>query len=147
LKNLLLAIDAIETTNIESPIIKRTIELAAAFASKVWIIHIVPRPGPAPSYLDETVLRREVSAERHHEHDLLNRLARALRNRGIDSEALLVEGPVVNAILKESERLSIDLIILGCHKHGLLYGALMEFTEEGLLSKCALPIMFIPLVE
>ena len=51
----------------------------------------------------------------------------------------------LNTILKESERLDIDLIVLGCQRHSLLYGALMDVTEEGLLSKCAYPIMFVPM--
>jgi nucleotide-binding universal stress UspA family protein len=58
-----------------------------------------------------------------------------------------VEGAIIRSILDESERLDIDLIVLGCHRHGLLYGALTEFTEEGLLSKCPRPIMFVPITE
>lgn len=147
MKNLLLAIDDCEASNTESPIIKRTIELARAFSSKVWILHIVPRSGEPPFNIDEEVLRRAVAAERSHESERLAQLAQSLRDRDIEAEALLVEGAVVDSILKESDRLSIDLIILGCHKHGLLYGALMEFTEEGLLSKCAHPIMFVPILD
>ena len=126
---------------------ERAIELASAFSSKVWVLHIVPQSSQTPFNIDEKILRREAAAELFHEQELLEHLAQSLRNRDVDAEALLVAGPVVNTILKESDRLSIDLIILGCHKHGLLYGALMEFTEEGLLSKCAHPIMFIPIVE
>jgi nucleotide-binding universal stress UspA family protein len=147
MKNLLLAIDDCEASNMESPIIQRTIELARAFSSKVWILHIVPRSSEPPFNIDEKVLRREVAAERSHENTRLAQLAQSLQNRDVEAEALLVEGAVVDSILKESDRLSIDLIILGCHKHGLLYGALMGFTEEGLLSKCAHPIMFIPVLE
>jgi nucleotide-binding universal stress UspA family protein len=55
-----------------------------------------------------------------------------------------VQGSIIKTILKESERLDIDLIIMGCHKHGRLYGALMDNTEEGLLSKCTHPVMFVP---
>ena len=67
-----------------------------------------------------------------------------MKNKDVDATALLVEGPIITTILNESERLGIDLIILGCHQHGLLYGALMDNTEEGLLSKCTRPLMFIP---
>ena len=144
MKNILVAIDDCETTTITTPIMEQTLELASAFSSKVWILHIVPPPGQPPFNIDSKMLRGEVAEELRHEHKFLQHLAQGLRDQGIDATALLIEGGITRTILKESDRLDIDLIILGCHKHGLLYGALMEFTEEGLLSKCPRPIMFIP---
>jgi len=146
-KNLLVAIDDCEATTIASPIIERTLELALAFSSKVWILHIVPHPNQPIFNVDSKILRGVVAAEFHREHELLQHLAQCLRDRNIDATALLVEGPIIRTILKESDRLDIDLIVLGCHRHGLLYGALIEVTEEGLLSKCARPIMFVPILE
>ena len=93
------------------------------------------------------MLRREVAAELRHEHEFLQRLAQCLRDHDIDATALLVEGATIRTILTESDRLDIDLIVLGCHRHGLLYGAVMDVTEEGLLSKCPRPIMFVPILE
>ena len=147
MKNILVAIDDCETTTITTPIMEKTLELASAFSSKVWILHIVPHPGQPPFNIDNRILRQEVAAELRHEHKFLQHLAQGLRDQGIDATALLIEGAITRTILKESDRLDIDLIILGCHKHGLLYGALMEFTEEGLLSKCPRPIMFIPVTR
>ena len=148
MKNLLVAIDACEAANIASPVMVTTLELARAFASKVWIIHIVPDARrPAPFNVDSKVMRREIADELCKEHEVLQRLAQCLRNRDIDAKALLIEGATIKTILKESEHLNIDLILLGCHRHGLVYGVLTEFTEEGLLSKCPCPIMFVPLSE
>jgi len=146
-KNILVAIDDCEATTIASPIMERALELASAFSSKVWILHVVPHPGEAPFNVDSRLLRREVAAELRHEHGFLQHLAQGLRDRGIEATALLFEGGVVSTLLKESGRLDIDLIILGCHRHGLLYGAIMDITEEGLLSNCPRPIMFVPLPE
>jgi nucleotide-binding universal stress UspA family protein len=147
-KNILIAIDDCEDTSIASPIMERTLELASAFSSKVWILHIVPNTRQSsPFNIDSRILRREIAAELCNEHDFLQHLAQCMRDRGIDAKALLVEGATIRTIQKESERLDIDLIVLGCHKHGQLYGVLMEFTEEGLLSKCSRPVMFIPIQE
>jgi nucleotide-binding universal stress UspA family protein len=147
-ENILVAIDDCEATNIASPIIERTLELAGVFSSKVWIIHVVPdMRRSTPFNVDSKVLRREVAAELCKEHEFLQRLAQCLRDRDIDAKALLIEGATSKTILKESDRLDIDLIVLGCHRHGLLYGVLTEFTEEGLLSKCPRPIMFVPMPE
>jgi nucleotide-binding universal stress UspA family protein len=127
---------------------ERTLELARAFSSKVWILHIVPHTQQNPPFnVDSKAFRRAVAAELCEEHDFLQQLAQCLRDRGVDAKALLIEGATSKTILRESERLDIDLIILGCFRHNLLYGVLAEFTEEVLLSKCPRPIMFIPMVE
>ena len=148
MKNLLVAIDACDAANIASPIMEKTIELAHAFSSKVWIIHIVPDlHRPAPFNVDSKVMRRDIADELCKEHEVLQRLAQCLRNRDIDAKALLIEGATIKTIVKESDRLDIDLILLGCHRHGLAYGVITEFTEEGLLSKCPCPIMFVPMSE
>lgn len=144
MKNILLTVDDCEATTLASPVVEKTLELASAFSSKVWILHIVPHSAPPPFNIDGKVLRGESAAELRHEHEFLQQLAQCLRDRDIEATALLVEGAVVRTMLKESERLDIDLIILGCHKHGFIYSALMDFTEEGLLGRCPRPIMFVP---
>jgi nucleotide-binding universal stress UspA family protein len=143
-KNLLVSIESCEAITVETPIMQRAIELARALSSKVWILHVVPHARQPPFNVDDKTLRREIAAEYHHEHEFLQRLAQCLRDRDIDATALLVEGAPVRTILKEADRLNIDLIILGCHRHSLLYRALLNATEEGLMGRCPRPVMFIP---
>ena len=147
MKNILVAIDSCEATTIASPIMERTLELASAFSSKVWILHIVPPSRQPPFNIDSKTWRKEFAAELHREHEFLQQLTQCLRDRDMDATALLVEGATIKTIVKESDRLDIDLIVLGCHKHGLLYGAILDITEEGLLSKCTRPIMFVPVPD
>ena len=144
MKNILVAIESCETTTIASPLVEKTLELACAFSSKVWVLHVAPPSRQHPYNVDSKISRHAVSDELRHEHEFLQHLAKCMQNKNVDATALLVQGPIISTILNESERLGIDLAVLGCHKHGLLYGALMEDTEEGLLSKCTRPIMFIP---
>lgn len=144
MKNILVAIDSCETTSIESALIKKTIELADALSSKVWLLHVVPPSRHPPFNVDSKIARRETAAEFRHEHEFLQYLAKCLDKRNIATKALLVEGSIINTIVKESERLNADLIMLGCHKHGRLYGALLDNTDEGMLSKCTRPLMFVP---
>ena len=146
MKNILVAIDDCETTTTASPIIKRTLELASAFSSKVWLLHVIPN-SQSPFNVDSQTLRKEIAAEYRHEHDFLHHLAQCLRDQDIDATAHLAKGSVIRTILNESDRLDTDLIIIGCHQHDLLFGALMEVTEEALLSKCPCPVMFVPAPE
>jgi nucleotide-binding universal stress UspA family protein len=96
---------------------------------------------------DDKTFRKEVAAEFQREHGFLQQLAQCLRDGDIEATALLVEGATIKTLLKESERLDVDLIVLGCHQHGLLYGAIMDVTEDGLLRKCPRPIMFVPVTD
>ena len=144
MKNILMAIGDCETTTTASPIVEKTLELANAFSSKVWILHIVPPSRQSPYNVDNTVFRHEVASELRHEHDFLQQLAKCMQSENIEVTALLVQGSIISAILQESERLDIDLLVLGCHEQGMLYSALMDDTDEGLLAKCNRPIMFVP---
>jgi nucleotide-binding universal stress UspA family protein len=140
-----LTIDSCETTTVASPVVQRTIELATALSGKVWILHIVPRSRQAPYNVDSKTLRKEMVSEYRHEHEFLQQLAKCMHDRGIEAQALMVQGEIIDTIIRESERLNIDLTISGCHKQGMLYGALTDAIEEGLLSKCTRPIMFVPM--
>ena len=74
-KNILVAIDVCEDISIASPIMEHVLELASAFSSKVWIIHVVPdMRRPVPFNVDSKVLRREVATELCNEHDCLQRV-------------------------------------------------------------------------
>ena len=144
MKNILMTIEDCETTTITSSIVEKTLELASAFSSKVWILHVAPPSHQSPYNVDNKMLRHEVASEFCHEHDFLQQLAQCMRNKNIDVTALFVQGPTINTILDESERLAIDLVVLGCQKHGQLFSALMGDTDESLLAKCSRPIMFVP---
>ena len=147
MKNILVAIDNFETTTTTSPLIEKTIELACAFSSKVWMLHVVPQSGQLPYNVDKKIFRSEVAHELHDEHEHFQQLANCLRKRNIESSSLLVKGDTIKTILHESDRLNADLIILGCNKHSELFGALLNETDEGLLSQCTHPVMFVPTPE
>lgn len=144
MKNILLAIDNIEGSTPSSPVIERTVELAAAFSSKVWLVHVVPQPGLTPFNVPREMLREQAAGELCHEHKHIHRLADRLRERDIDATALLIEGATVHTLLAEAERLNVDLIVAGFHGHGVLYRTLLDGTGEQLLRKSSYPIMFVP---
>jgi nucleotide-binding universal stress UspA family protein len=144
-KTILVGIDDYEATTVASPLLQRASELATAFAGKVWLLHVVPRPGEPPFNINRRVLRQEVAQEYRREHEFLQYLKNCLCERGVEASVLLVEGSPTAALLEESSRLHADLVIVGCHPHRMVFGALLERTEEGLLCKCRCPMMFVPL--
>ena len=145
MKNILMTIKDYETTTITSPIVKKTIELVSNCSSKVRIVHIVPTYQQPPHNVDVELLRHEIATELRHEHQYLQHLAKCMRDENVDTKALLLQGSIINTILYESERLDIDLVVVGRQKHSFLYSTLMNGTEEGLLAKSTCPIMFVPI--
>lgn len=131
-------------TTIGSPIVEKTLELASSCSSKVHIIHVVPASQQPPYNVDSTIFRREIANELRHEHNCLQHLSKCMQDMDIKATAMLVRGSIINTVLHESERLAVDLVVIGRHRHGPLYSALMNGTDEGLLAKCNCPIMFVP---
>jgi len=144
MKTILVAIGNIDGTNLTSPVIEYTMELARSFSSKVWLVHVVPRLGTTPFTVPRELLRDQAASELHREHKFMQALTEALRDCDIDATALLVEGVTVKTILEEADRLEVDLIVVGSHSHGLLYRALLDGTGERLLNESTRPILFVP---
>ncbi len=144
MKNILMTIKDCDTATIASPIVEKTLELASSYSSKVHIIHVLPPSCNPPYNVDSKMFRREIATELRHEHNCLQHLSKCMQDMNINATAMLVRGIVINTVLHESERLAVDLVVIGRHRHGPLYSALMDGTDEGLLAKCSCPIMFVP---
>jgi nucleotide-binding universal stress UspA family protein len=149
MKNILVTIDFEEKTK---DLLNNAKQLAKKFGSKVWIIHIVEHQTDIVGYPDSFQygvqymnIREERAEELKKEHKLVQEYSNQLIKAGIDSEALLIEGPTVKVILDEAIKLKIDMIIIGSHKHSFLYNALIESTEAALIRKSNIPILVVPL--
>jgi len=144
MKNILVAIDNIEGTRPQSPLVQRAAALARAFSSKIWLVHVVPQPGLTPFTVPRELLRGQAASELWHEHKSMQHLTHYLRDSGIEATALLVEGTPVKTILSEAERLDADLIVVASHRHSLLYRTLLDGAGERLLNQSSRPVMFVP---
>ena len=112
MKNILMTIENCETTTITSPLVEKTLELANAFSSKVWILHIVPPSIQSPYNVDKKVFRREVAAELHQEHAFLQHLAQCMRKNNIDVTRSVFHKPASLISAKSFSRLSFALLKL-----------------------------------
>jgi nucleotide-binding universal stress UspA family protein len=67
-------------------------------------------------------LRDDQAKEFRLEHQQVHALAEKMRASGIRvDQALTVQGPTLEKLLKEASKLDTDLLILGSHHHGALY--------------------------
>jgi nucleotide-binding universal stress UspA family protein len=143
MKNILVTIEFEDQSDL---LIEKATEIAAKFGAKVWLVHIAaPEPdfigyGTGPQYVRDTVAQ-----DLREEHRTLQKYADEMKNNGVEAEGLLVQGSTIETIVKESEKLNIDMIVIGHHKHGFLYNLFMTGTDELLIEQSNIPVLTIPL--
>ena len=113
--------------------------------STIYLIHVAaPEPdfvgyGVGPQYI-----RDDRATELRQEHSLLEKYKAELQIAGYKTEALLVQGPTVETILNEVEKLKADLLIIGRKGHSKLYEVMMGSVCKDVLHKLKIAALLIP---
>ena len=143
MKNLLVAVDLSST---DARLIDAARSLARAFQSHVHLLHVAP---PDPDFVGYGVgpqhIRDVLADVFRQEHRQLRTYAEELKRQGIAASALMFQGPTAEMIRTEVEKLNTDLLILGSHRHGLLYELFIGHTSSRVLKDISIPVMIIPL--
>jgi nucleotide-binding universal stress UspA family protein len=143
MKNILVAIDFNPS---EQLLIDKAFQLAQAFDSKIWLMHIAaPEPdfvgyGVGPQYI-----RDSRAAELRKELKLLQEYTTQLKEKGVDADGLLIQGATIEMVIEESEKLNVDLIIAGHQEHGFLYQAFVGSVSTQIIKKSKIPVLIVPL--
>lgn len=138
-------IAGVDFSPVSDAVVNRAASIARAFAARLVLLHVA---APDPDFVGFDVgpqsVRDARARELRDEHRELQRRADDLRERGIDVEALLVQGPTVDTILGKAAHLDADLLVLGSHGHGALHRALVGSVSEGVLRRGLLPVLIVP---
>ena len=89
-------------------------------------------------------VRDQVASELRDECRRAQQLAEKLRRSGLDVTALCPQGATVKTILREAEKLDVDLIVMGSHGHGAVYRTLLGSVSKGVLHKATCPVVIVP---
>jgi nucleotide-binding universal stress UspA family protein len=142
MKNILVAIDF---TEVSALTLAKAVELAEKFSCRIWLIHIA---APAPDFVGyddgPRYLRDSRARILRQEHKVLQDYAADIREKGIETEALLIQGPTVETLLEKAEDLAVDLIVMGAHNHGVLFEKLIGSTWSELVRKSRIPLLIVP---
>ncbi len=143
MNNILVAVDLDRNDGL---MLEWAVSLGQKYHCKLWIVHIAA-PDPdfvgydvGPEYIREG-REKELNAEAMRLLELSSRAQAA----GVEAESLLVKGPTVELIEQEIQKLGIDLLVIGSHRHGLLYTTLVGHTSSKLIRHQTVPILIIPL--
>lgn len=142
MKNILAAVDF---SPVSGAVIEQATALAQAFRAALWLLHVA---APDPDFIGyesgPQSVRRSVAAGLHEDHRRLQDQSAALRERGVDCTALLVQGATPDTIVREADRLGVDLIVLGSHGHGVIRRALIGSVSEHVLHHASRPLLIVP---
>lgn len=140
--NILVALDLSQAS---AAITERVTGLAKALGAQVWLLHVAD---PDPSFVgwevDPGVIRDELARKYREEHRELQRLGQEMRASGVESTALLVQGPTAEKILAEAGRLKADLIVIGSYGKGGVRRLVFGSTSEDVLQASAIPVLVVP---
>lgn len=154
--NILVAIDFSDAA---SHILQKAKTLAQALSAKTYLLHVAePKPGflgYAGSYVDygsgyvdygpdPTLMRKQIAEKLHGEHKSLQNEAADFREAGIDAVALLIQGEIIPAILREAQKLESAMVIVGSHGHSAIHHFLVGSVSKGLLKSAPCPVLVIP---
>jgi nucleotide-binding universal stress UspA family protein len=114
------------------------IQLAKSLNAELRAVSVQENLPPYAGYIDAevpggTALLRQQAADYY--RDLLDRARQAAQMEGVSLTAELVEGDEVQAIMECVQRNQSDLLVLGLHRHSLLFSRLWNHTTHDLVQQ------------
>lgn len=145
MKNILVALDMKQT---DALLLAQASFLAEKCGSKIWMVHVAsPDPDFVGFEMGPKYIRDFVADELRSEHRLLQSYMLDMQGKSIDVEGLLIQGPTIAMIEKEVQKLKIDLLILGSHKHSFLYQTFVGHTAVRMVGLIPIPLLIVPLPD
>ena len=136
---------ALDLSGPTEKIVRAAEQLAKNTSAQVWVLHNAePGPDVLEFRADPQAARDSLAEKFRLEHRQIQKIAKRLREEGLDATALLVHGPTVETILKEASDLDVDIIIVGSHGRGAVYQLLVGSVSEGILRESQCPVLIVP---
>ena len=112
---------------------------------EIYLLYVAE---PDPSFVGYEAgpeeVRHEVAVEFKREHEHLQSMAERLREAGHEVTALMVQGPTVQTILEQAEKLEAEVIVVGSHGHGKLFDVVVGSVSAGVIRKSPVPVLVVP---
>ena len=140
--NLIVAVDLSDATE---RVLAAAAQVAHFTAAHAYLVHVVPDDPAFVGYeVGPESVRQSVATEMREEHRSLQVYAQALRDRGLNVTALLLQGYTVDSILREADSLDATVIVIGSHGHSAIYEILIGSVSEQLIRRSTRPVLVVP---
>jgi nucleotide-binding universal stress UspA family protein len=144
---------AVDFSEFADKIIAEAEKLAKYLQAKVYLLHVLPPPSPIIDVTPDaaTLQPPELPFEIDHFSALSDSASEKLlsitdrfQKCGIDTTIIISHNDEIVAIIDESEKNKVDMIMLGSHGHGALYHLLIGSVSEGVIRKASCPVIIVP---
>ncbi|MCB2221529.1 MAG: universal stress protein [Bacteroidetes bacterium] len=136
---------AIDLSPITETIIKKVTEIALKTKATIWLVHVVQ---PDPDFVGYDVgpqTERDFIAKKYQKnHRELQQIAEGMKGKGLKVTPLLLQGPTVETVLSEADKMDADIIITGSHGHGMMYNIFIGSVSKEILNQSTRPVLIIP---
>ena len=130
---------------VAEPVIGCAADLARLTGAELVLLHVAaPDADVAGLEAGPPSVRDSRGHELRAEHQALLDRAEALRRSGLAAHAHLVPGVIADTILAQAERHGAGIIVLGSHRHGALYKAVLGTSTDAILRRSSLPVVVVP---
>ena len=151
-----------DLSNNSTAVIETAQAFAVATSAKIWLIHVVnPDQGfigyedaalsqigvleyGIDSQSNSTSIRDFISKKLHQNHQRVQTISKKFRLTGIDTTALMIRGRTAGSILKLTEKLNADMVILGTPQHSVIHKLLLGSISQKILHSSKVPILCVP---
>ena len=118
---------------------------ARRLSAELILIHVAD---PDPDFIGygagpESV-RLAVAHKFTRAHQRIEALSVELRKEGLDATALLLQGATAETILREAERLSADVVLMGTRARGAVRELFVGSVSKEVLRRSTRPVLLIP---
>lgn len=147
---------AVDFSDATEKVVEQAKSLAKAYTARLLLLHSVEAP-PDPTLLsyepdllfggiepDPTLIRGTLAERFRREHKHLLQLSQAIREAGIECNAVLVQGKSDTVILDAADKHQADMIVLGSHGKGVAAQLLLGSSSRGVLHKAKIPVHLVP---
>lgn len=130
-------------------VLKVVHQMASAFGSQVTLLHVVP---PQPVVMDlgiasPTVLETASPEAVEAEQAKLRELQESLSKFGIAAGTQQLTDGTPDAVMEEIRKLGAELVIMGSHRHGVLYELFVGSVTHDVITRMTCPVLLVPVDE
>jgi len=135
----------VDLSAVSGQVVDGATQLARQLGADVVLLHVEP---PDPAFLGYEVgpktVRDALAKDIQKDDDRLHTFRDRMRHHDIEAECLLIQGPFVDKVIEESERLNVDYVVIGSHGHGALYDLVVGSVCDGVVRRSRRPVVVIP---
>ena len=138
----------LDLSPISNRVVDEAVKLATGLGEELTLLHVgAPDPDFVGYDVGPNTVRDAVAHELRAEHRELENWRQLAQGAGASARALMIQGPTLEKLLSQVERLAPRLVVVGSHGHSVLRDLVAGSTVQGLMKNSPVPVVVVPPVQ